>query len=226
MFTRLIESRRASERTAGGTAASIFAHAAVIGGVALATLGAATGRHEPVATQMVIYTPVDPTTPRHTPAAPHAPPSRCVDCLPLHAPVTTTPVITGNDASPEAPPIDFVVGTPGGESAAPGTGEAGCADCVYETADELAHPFGGNAPPIYPPALRNMRITGSVVARFVVDTAGRVEPASVQFESGGDELFESAARRALVTWRFQPAATNGHRVRILVRQEFSFRLTP
>jgi len=39
-------------------------------------------------------------------------------------------------------------------------------------------------------------------------------------------LFQASARRALLTWRFTPAATNGHRVRILVRQEFSFRLTP
>ncbi len=229
MFTRLIESRRTSERGAGGTAASVVAHVVVIGGVALATLGAAAGRHEPVASQMLIYTPLDPSAPHHAPAAPRTPPAPtapCADCFPLHVPVPEPAVATGDDVAPEDPFIFGPVGTAGSGGSAPGTGENRCVDCIYETADEPAHPFGGNAPPVYPPMLRNLRVTGTVVARFVVDTIGCVEPASVQFESAGDELFENAARRALLTWRFQPAATNGHRVRILVRQEFSFRLTP
>jgi TonB family protein len=227
MFTGLIESQRARERSAFGTAASVAAHVVVIAGVTWATLGAAAVRHEPDLAPTIIYTPLDPT-PVHRGGVPaHTPPAPCVDCTPLPYPLPTPTTTPGTDTPPDMPPIDFPVGTPGdGAGKGPGTGEGGCVDCVYETADELAHPFRDNAPPVYPAMMRNLRVAGSVAARFVVDTLGRVEPASVTFESGGDELFEASARRALLTWRFIPAATNGHRVRILVRQEFSFRLTP
>jgi TonB family protein len=65
-----------------------------------------------------------------------------------------------------------------------------------------------------------------VTARFIVDTAGRVDPASVAFDGAGERLFEESVRRALLASRFRPARIGATSVRVLVRQDFSFRLTP
>jgi len=69
-------------------------------------------------------------------------------------------------------------------------------------------------------------IESALSARFVVDTSGRVELASIVFEPRVDELFEESVRRALLASRYTPAETQGHRVRMLVRQDFAFRITP
>jgi protein TonB len=228
MFTGLIESRRARERSAGGTAASIFAHAGVIGFFTWATLGAAAPRPTFTPPPLVVWTRVTPT-PMHVWHPTTHPRGCAVDCASVPPPVTLPdgPIVetTTTAGDPTIPPPALVPDSGGNWSGQSGTGEGGCADCIYETADEPAVPLPGNARPQYPPLLRNSGVWGTVVVRFVVDTLGRVEPKSLEFEDG-DVLLVASARRALLTWRFVPASTNGHRVRILVRQEFSFRLTP
>jgi TonB family protein len=229
MFTGLIESQRARERSAGGTAASVAAHAVVIAGVTWATLGAAPPPPVFTPPPLVVWTQVTPTPMHvwHQTTHPHA---CAVDCASVPPPpaIPDGPIVEITTTAGDPATLPPAISPDSGETwtGQGGAGEGGCADCVYETADELAHPFLDNAPPVYPQMLRNLRVAGTVAARFVVDTLGRVEPASVTFESGGEELFEASARRVLLSWRFVPAATNGHRVRILVRQEFSFRLTP
>jgi hypothetical protein len=63
-----------------------------------------------------------------------------------------------------------------------------------------------------------------VSARFVVDTLGRVEPASIEITETTHTLFADAVRVALLRQRFLPAAAGGHLVRQLVVQPFEFRI--
>jgi protein TonB len=81
------------------------------------------------------------------------------------------------------------------------------------------------AVPRYPDALRGAGVEGRVVARFVVDTAGRVEPGSVQIVSAAHPAFAEAVRRTLPALRFRAAEAGGRRVRQLVDMPFDFVLT-
>jgi TonB family protein len=223
MFARLIESKRVRDRSAGGTAASIFAHSALIGLAAYATLGAAP-----------VEPPADPVVPniiyQHVPAPAgpvHSFP-RCGECM--HLPVPGRIDVPPVDLPP-GPVIDVpvTIGTPGpvhGDPGAPSRGAPGDSGGVFEIVEEPARALPGNPHPEYPSLLRSARVTGVVSARFVVDTAGRVESGSIAFEAGSDVLFEASVRRALLASRYTPAVTSGRRVRMLVRQDFAFRLTP
>jgi hypothetical protein len=222
MFARLIESKRVRDRSAGGTVASVLAHSGVIGLLAYATLGAA-----PVAPipdpdpPRIVYMPVSVVT--HTSA-----PSSCDACVHLPGPAyievpelgalpgpAIEPVCVDCTAAvePRYPPPGFMV--------APTDSEG-----VFETVEQPARALAGNPHPDYPSLLRSANVTGQVSARFVVDTLGRVEQGSIAFEPGSDVLFESSVRRALLASRYAPAMTSGRRVRMLVRQDFAFRLTP
>ena len=78
--------------------------------------------------------------------------------------------------------------------------------------------------PRYPDQLRAARITGRVVVRFVVDTLGRIEPASVRISESSHDLFTHSVQAVLPTLRFAPAAAGGRKVRMLVDLPFEFRL--
>jgi protein TonB len=72
------------------------------------------------------------------------------------------------------------------------------------------------APIMYPPTLRDRFRDGDVVARFVVDTTGRVEPQTVTIVRSSHPLFTAAVRAALPRSRYSPAELNGRRVRQVV----------
>ena len=74
-------------------------------------------------------------------------------------------------------------------------------------------------------ALRSAQIEGSVVARFVVDTTGLAEPASITFPEATHAQFAEAVRQSLVHSRYLPAVFADRRVRQLVEQRFAFTLT-
>lgn len=74
----------------------------------------------------------------------------------------------------------------------------------------------------YPPSLRASGTSGRVVAEFVVDTSGRVEPAHFGIVSSTDPLFSAAVRESAPSARFSPARRGGRPVRQLVRLPFDF----
>ena len=74
----------------------------------------------------------------------------------------------------------------------------------------------------YPPSLRATGVNGIVLAEFVVDTAGHVEPEYFGVVSATDPLFTAAVRTALQGAVFSPALRQGRRVRQLVRLPFEF----
>jgi len=74
----------------------------------------------------------------------------------------------------------------------------------------------------YPPSLFAAHTRGNVVAEFVVNTEGRVEPGTLGIISSTHPLFSDAVRRAVAAAVFTPALRAGKPVRQLVHQPFEF----
>ena len=95
---------------------------------------------------------------------------------------------------------------------------------VY-TSDQVDSPArlaGGSPAPIYPDSLWRARIAGRVVAEFVVDSAGLVEPESLRIVSATQPYFASAVTAALREAVFRPALLAGKPVRQVVLLPFVF----
>jgi protein TonB len=82
----------------------------------------------------------------------------------------------------------------------------------------------GSRAPNYPDILRSGGVEGEVLARFEVDTTGRVVISSFTVLRSSHALFEAAVRSALPSMRFLPAEIGGRKVRQLVQQPFVFSL--
>jgi protein TonB len=76
--------------------------------------------------------------------------------------------------------------------------------------------------PKYPDELRAAKLEGQVLAQFVVDTTGHVEPATFKVLLSSHALFTQAVRDALPGMQFLPAEVGGRKVRQLVQQPFVF----
>lgn len=81
-----------------------------------------------------------------------------------------------------------------------------------------------SAAPIYPRALLEGGVEGSVDAEFVVDTSGRVDLTTVKILTSPHDQFSQSVQTALGGALFRPAWRNLRKVRQLVRQRFSFRI--
>ncbi len=228
MLDTLIESRARRPRAGrrGGAAASTLVHAALIGGAVAATGRAATTRRGDPAPPPLLYV----AAPAPPPAAtPHAPSPR-----PRRAPGTPDAVRTTPPAAPRAPapfvppqlslptvdaavalgrPDDFarsglrgaaLGNSTGADRSGAGLGEDAPLDAA--TVDRAAAPRPDNPAPRYPEGLRVAAVEGRVLVRFVVDTAGRVEPGSLRVVTADDARFEGAVRAVLPRMRFTPAA--------------------
>ena len=88
--------------------------------------------------------------------------------------------------------------------------------------DRQAVPLATNPTPRYPAELRSARIEGSVLARFVVDTAGRVDMSSVTIEVADHPRFAGAVIETLKQWRFRSAESQGRKISQLMVQPFAF----
>jgi TonB family protein len=76
--------------------------------------------------------------------------------------------------------------------------------------------------PRYPKPLETLGVEGRVAVEFVIDTTGRVQPASIRILESTHTAFEAAARAAMVGSIFRPARLSGHPVRQLTRQSVRF----
>ncbi len=85
-------------------------------------------------------------------------------------------------------------------------------------------PVVGNTPPRYPDRLRADKVEGAVLAEFVVDTVGGVDPMSVRVLSATQPMFGDAVRAALSSMRFVPAEVNGRKVKQVAQIPFAFAL--
>lgn len=78
----------------------------------------------------------------------------------------------------------------------------------------------------YPPELLRRGVEGSVVAQFVVDTAGRADMRTFKVLRSTDEFFTLAVRESVSSARFRPALRDGTAMRQLVNRAFNFCLSP
>jgi TonB family protein len=113
----------------------------------------------------------------------------------------------------------------GSASAKKGGLSSGDASKTYteNQVEEAARPTR-QPPPRYPDALKSVNVQGEVIAQYVVDARGRVEPGSIKILSASHKLFGDAVRTALLEARFRPAKVGGTSVRQLVEQPFVFKL--
>ena len=81
-----------------------------------------------------------------------------------------------------------------------------------------------SAAPAYPPAMMSLAIEGAATIRFVIDTSGRVDLASVKTLMATNPAFEHAVLDALPNMRFHPARIGRQLVRQLASEEFKFQL--
>lgn len=91
--------------------------------------------------------------------------------------------------------------------------------------DSLVERDPSSEGPAYPPALLAKQIEGEVHVMFVVDTTGRVDPATLSVISSTDPAFTAAVRTSLPRMKFRPAMLHGRVVPQLVEQAFAFRIT-
>ena len=106
-----------------------------------------------------------------------------------------------------------------------GNGDGRAADQVYSEAavDERAEIV--SAPPLeYPPMLRRAGLQGRVTVQAVIDTLGRVEPASLKVIARPNTAFDQSARAFVLHAVFRPARVKGRAVRVLIRVPVDYRI--
>jgi periplasmic protein TonB len=233
MLRTLLESQATPSRRAGGTLISVAVHSGVIA-LAIVTTARATSapsRVEPPKPPIYV---VPPTTHPHPPAERNDDRRNGRTVLKIPGTVLVPPVHLSNHLPPidlTKPPTDeglfdgkhirLAIGVQGGG------GLASPSDGIYtpSTVEKAAAPMSGNPAPVYPPALRAAQLEGTVIARFVVDSTGRAEAASIVFPEASHTQFADAVRQALLRSRYLPAIVAGRPVRQLVEQRFAFTLT-
>jgi TonB family protein len=92
--------------------------------------------------------------------------------------------------------------------------------------DQMVERYEASAAPVYPDELRAKGVEGMVQATYVVDTAGRVDTATIQVSQSNDPRFTESVVTALGEMRFRPARRAGKTVRQLVEQRFRFKIAP
>jgi periplasmic protein TonB len=239
MFHCLIESKATRRPQVGGSVASAVGHAALVTALVVLSAGANEPTPRRVDDRVIFVPPVQPV--------PQAPPQLSAQVAST-APSAASPAPQG--APPLVPMVEITVGIPAIDLSTPayprdveawsvgrggsrldgvpgGTGTgAENAQSIFreEQVDKAVFLAPGSTAPRYPDGLRAAGISGSVMVEFVVDTAGRVEPGSLQVTQTDHMLFSAAVRAVLPRYRFIPAEAAGHKVRQLVRLPFRFDL--
>jgi periplasmic protein TonB len=96
------------------------------------------------------------------------------------------------------------------------------AEAVVEEKPELL----SGPPPIYPELLKEAGIQGRVILRAIVDTTGRVDPASVSIVKSPHPGFNEPTRQWVIKALFRPARIHGQAVRVLINLPFDYSFGP
>ena len=109
------------------------------------------------------------------------------------------------------------------EEVAPTEGQ----DSVYSVVevDTAVTRMASSAAPAYPLSLLRAHVEGYVNAQYVVDTTGFADTASFTVMKATHREFVTAVKEALPFMRFQPAKIGPMKVKQLVQQQFSFKIT-
>jgi len=90
--------------------------------------------------------------------------------------------------------------------------------------DSAVVPDPTSGGPEYPEGLLDLRVEGVVLAKFVVDSFGRVTPGSFVSLESTHPAFTRAVAEAMARMKFRPAYVGDKRVPQLVVQSFAFRI--
>jgi periplasmic protein TonB len=235
VLTTLLESDARAQSRVAGTVASMGIHTAVIVAAIVATASARSTpeQPEPDPERRTVYLPRaaaqsprrESGSTRPTPSVPALERLLPPNAMPVTVPRSTVPIGALGEIDPRAMLRDDTLpagprGRIGGERHGLGTGDQlATISTVDKPASLLVPPR-----PRYPEQLRAAGVSGRVVVRFVVDTLGRVEPASIVVRESGHDLFEQSVRAVLPALRFVAAEVEGRKVRMLVELPFEFRL--
>ena len=94
---------------------------------------------------------------------------------------------------------------------------------IFDDSAVTVRPERVSSPPVrYPDEYRQVGIQGRVVLEVVIDTTGRVEPASVRILVSSHPEFGPVAVSMVLGSRFRPARIVGRKVRVRVRLPINF----
>jgi TonB family protein len=214
----LLESnwKTGTKRLFGVGFASLAIHSAMIAGVVYATLQAAP-RDDPVRmdTRVVLLAPQEQQNAAD-------PPVQLADALqgfqtvavPAQIPIDIPPV----DLQQRFDPKDYSgSGVEGGLSRNEVYAEA----LVEERPALLSGPA-----PVYPALLKRAGIQGRVILPAVIDTTGRVEPASVRIIKSAHPAFDQPTKDWVLKALFRPARLHGRVVRVFINLLVDYSITP
>ncbi len=232
MFSDLIESKRQSSRSAGGTVVSILLHAAAISLAVFATLHAGEKVIEKNREEKVDFVETKPKE-APPPEPPKPPPPDVVAAPPppkgfqvLTAPINIPDKIPDIDLSKAVTDEkDFSgKGVAGGKANGVVGGPAVVGDQPYFEfqVEKPALQKEGNQNPKYPSTLESSRIEGEVLAQFVVDTTGRAEMSTFKILQASNDLFAASLKSVLPSWKFYPAEAGGRKVKQIVQLPLKF----
>lgn len=209
----------------GAAAASAIAHVVVVAAWVVATLPVASLAHDSIANR-IFYIP---------------PPDKQVAVAGARETIRYITLAEGLDLGPGPMRIDThaPIGTgehsPQAGRKAPDTvsvqtppGNSDHTDSVFTVleVDSAVVRSTSSAAPAYPLDLLKQHIEGTVRVRYVVDTTGFADPASIEVIESTNPEFLQSVRDALPYMRFSPAKIGDRKVRQLVEQPFSFHIAP
>ncbi len=236
MLGTLLESAAVAPRRRLSSVVSLALHVGAVAAIVVATAKADELSPEPPPTTITYLDPRQQSKPPVAPAAreaaptsttaevaaPSAPTLVAPDIIPLDIPaVDLTRAVTGEE--------DFAQGSTraltGSETGGTGVPLGQDGDVWFAPmVEKPAAVRPGSPTPEYPEMLRASQAEGAVRARFVVDTAGRVDLSRLTILSSDHVLFTRAVERALRGMRYLPAEVGGRPVAQLVEQTFAFTL--
>lgn len=202
---------------------SLIVHAAVIAGWVVGTLPAPGVESESFANRVYYIPPPDRT--------PSQPGSReaihYIAMTPPPGPGAGEGPHVAGDARPTAV-LDATVGDRARDTVtAPAVPPSAGQDSVYSVleVDVAVVRSASSAAPAYPLSMLKAHISGSVKAQYVVDTTGFADTSSLRVITATHQDFVTSVREALPYMRFEPARIGTMKVRQLVEQQFSFKIT-
>ncbi len=224
MVLTLLESKRKTSNTRLFRVgfASLAIHSAIIAGVVYATLHAA-----PSDTRVSMDTTVVLLAPQQQQKPLDPQPVQLADALkgfqtvavPAQIPTDIPPV----DLQQRFDPKDYSgSGIEGGRAnGIVVSGSEVYAEALVEERPELL----SAPPPIYPQLLKQAGIQGRVILHAIVDTTGRVEPASVRIIKSPSPAFDQPTKDWVLKALFRPARLHGRGVRVFINLPVDYSLT-
>ena len=224
MVLTLLESKRRTgkKRLFGVGFASLAIHSAMIVGFVYATLHAAPREDQVRMDTMVVL-----LAPQEQQKPDDPPPVQLADALkgfhtvavPVQIPTDIPPV----DLQQRFDPKDYSgSGVEGGRA----SGIVVSGNEVYAEALVEERPALLSAPPpVYPAHLRQAGIQGRVILPAVIDTTGRVEPASVRIMKSPNPEFDQPTKDWVQQALFRPARLQGRSVRVFINLLVDYSIT-